>query len=672
MLCTAAVLGSRVDADLLPVASGLSRDATMDALRLGVVHQLVVADPANARMFGFRHALTRDALLGQLLPFELIELSRRVLDAIESQYPDLPGSLCELAATLAERIEDRPRAAELLLLAARRAYATGALSSTEPMLDRAWASTDPSQAIWHEIGRLLVQVRRTSGDVDRALEAGTRLLASSATPDQRVNAHLEIARASTTAVRWDEALAHVEWARRIAETLPTSPTALIELTAAEVAAGQGRFDEARARAQAALASVRGELDGDPGLVGEAWLVIGRCARMDDAGDAGDAFDRVIAIGRDHGLTTLALRGEMERASLDCWNLLPVDRILAARERAATAGALVDVAHLDNFLAWTAKDRWEPDSVDVSATRCAEAAGKLHLDVLHGMALAARAAAYGQRGDRPSMEGQIAAALKVGRGHPDVTAACSAARVCLSLVSDDLRRVSASLDLAMDRLGAAPAIGGPDRGLWVLLRIVENRGDTTMIADLEASPAISHVANKAYRSYALAVLAGRSGELAAASEHMAAGAAVVSPLAWFQRHARRVVAEAALVDGWGDPVAWLRDAVAFFDRLGQAQLASSCRGILTRAGEPLPRRARAPGSDVAADLVALGVTGREAEVLERLGAAQSTKDIATQLFLSPKTVERHTANLAAKLGVEGRAGVVAFAAAREARLTGWAD
>ena len=191
----------------------------------------------------------------------------------------------------------------------------------------------------------------------------------------------------------------------------------------------------------------------------------------------------------------------------------------------------------------------------------------------------------------------------------------------------------------------------------------------MIADLEASPAFSHVANKAYRSYALAVLSGRSGELAAASEHMADGDGAVAPLAWFQHHARRVVAEAALVDGWGDPVAWLRDAVAFFDRLGQAQLASSCRGILTRAGAPAPRRARAPGSDVAADLVALGVTGREARCSNGSGRLRSTKDIATQLFLSPKTVERHIANLAVKLGVEGRAGVVAFAAAREARLTG---
>ena len=295
------------------------------------------------------------------------------------------------------------------------------MSSSAPILDRAWAVTDPSQAIWHEIGRALVQVLRTSGHVDQALEVGTRLLASSATPFDEMHAQLELARAATTAGRWDEAAAHLDWALRTAATTHNSPNALIDLTAAEIAVGRGRFDDARACAESA--ALQAELDGDHRLVGEAWLVIGRCDRMIDGSDPAAAFDRVIAIGRDHGLTTLALRGEMERASLDCWNLLPVDRLLAVRERAAAVGALVDAAHLDNLLAWTARDRWLPDDVDVAADRCAELAGKLRLDVLHGMALAAGAAAAGQRGDRERMEAKIAAALEVSAGHPDVAAAC---------------------------------------------------------------------------------------------------------------------------------------------------------------------------------------------------------------------------------------------------------
>lgn len=665
VLSAAAVLGPRIEPGLLPVVTGLSSDTTITALRLGIEHQLITTDPADDRQFVFRHALTRDAVLSLLLPVELIDVSRRSFDAIEGHHPDFPGALCELAASLAEVIDDHVRAAELWLLAGRRAYESGAMSSSAPMLERAWALTDPSHTVWHEIGRVLVQVLRTTGHVDHALAVGTRLLASSATPFDEMHAQLALARAATTAGRWDEAAAHVDWALRIAPTTDNPPKALIDLTAAEIEAGRGRFDDARTRAESAARHA--EVDGDHRLVGEAWLVIGRCARMTDGSDPTVAFDRAIAIGRDHGLTTLALRGEMERASLDCWNLLPVDRLLAVRERAVDVGALVDAAHLDNLLAWTARDRWLPDDVDAAAGRCAELAGKLRLDVLHGMALGASAAAAGQRGERELMEARIAAALEVSAGHPDVAAACAMARVCLSLERDDLTRVSSALDQAMGRLGDAAAIGGPERGLWVLLRTIEQRGTPTMIADLEASPAFTLVANKAYRSYALAVMAGRVGDHLAATQHMADGDRAVTPLTWFQHHARRSIAETALADGWGDPVTWLRDAVIYFEQQGPDRLASRCRAMLTGAGAAVPRRTRERGHDVPTDLLAAGITAREVEVLERLAAARSTKDIAAELFVSPKTVERHISNLAVKLGLDGRAALVAFAAARAARL-----
>jgi hypothetical protein len=50
----------------------------------------------------------------------------------------------------------------------------------------------------------------------------------------------------------------------------------------------------------------------------------------------------------------------------------------------------------------------------------------------------------------------------------------------------------------------------------------------------------HGSNKAYRSYALAVLSGRSGDTIAAAEHMADGDRAVTPIAWFQHHAHRLV------------------------------------------------------------------------------------------------------------------------------------
>ncbi len=55
----------------------------------------------------------------------------------------------------------------------------------------------------------------------------------------------------------------------------------------------------------------------------------------------------------------------------------------------------------------------------------------------------------------------------------------------------------------------------------------------------------------------------------------------------------------------------------------------------------------------AALVALGLTGQEVKVLERLAAGRSNKEIARDLGLSPNTVKTHVANLYGKLEVSRR-------------------
>lgn len=55
----------------------------------------------------------------------------------------------------------------------------------------------------------------------------------------------------------------------------------------------------------------------------------------------------------------------------------------------------------------------------------------------------------------------------------------------------------------------------------------------------------------------------------------------------------------------------------------------------------------------AALAALGLTGQEVKVLERLAAGRSNKEIARDLGLSPNTVKTHVANLYAKLQVGRR-------------------
>ena len=97
----AAVLGRRFEWSLLPAAVALSELEVLAALRAGVDAQLLVVEAGGE--FNFRHALTRDAVLSDLLHAELALVSRTLLDVVEAAHPGLPGYWCEAAAGLAER-----------------------------------------------------------------------------------------------------------------------------------------------------------------------------------------------------------------------------------------------------------------------------------------------------------------------------------------------------------------------------------------------------------------------------------------------------------------------------------------------------------------------------------------------------------------------------------------
>ena len=49
----------------------------------------------------------------------------------------------------------------------------------------------------------------------------------------------------------------------------------------------------------------------------------------------------------------------------------------------------------------------------------------------------------------------------------------------------------------------------------------------------------------------------------------------------------------------------------------------------------------------------GLTGRELEVLRLVAAGRSNRDIANQLFISPKTASVHVSNILGKLGAASR-------------------
>jgi len=87
--------------------------------------------------------------------------------------------------------------------------------------------------------------------------------------------------------------------------------------------------------------------------------------------------------------------------------------------------------------------------------------------------------------------------------------------------------------------------------------------------------------------------------------------------------------------------------------GEAYVSPACSAFLLR------RRARAEALESGLAPVRL-LTTAERRVLKRIAAKRSTKDIAAEFQLSPRTIEAHRANICAKLGLKGNNSLLQFA------------
>ena len=123
--------------------------------------------------------------------------------------------------------------------------------------------------------------------------------------------------------------------------------------------------------------------------------------------------------------------------------------------------------------------------------------------------------------------------------------------------------------------------------------------------------------------------------------------------------RQIVAPAAHADGWGDPIAWLRESLATFEASGHDALAARCRVLLKELGAPVPRKGRGDTAAVPPALAALGITSREADVLALVATGATNREVAERLFISTRTVDKHVERLLQKAGTT-RAGLADLA------------
>ena len=159
-----------------------------------------------------------------------------------------------------------------------------------------------------------------------------------------------------------------------------------------------------------------------------------------------------------------------------------------------------------------------------------------------------------------MQRCIDEARAVALGVPDIEVKASTAAALLGLVEEDRaearRRLCTGLTAASQ--GGRDYSAVPAVGLLALLRRLDGGPDEA--PGIRIPERSVHFLASAFLRYADAIAAGRAGDAELATALVAEGDEILGDHGWFRHLGRRLVAEAAVADGWGDPVPWLRAAL----------------------------------------------------------------------------------------------------------------
>ncbi|HVB41728.1 MAG TPA: AAA family ATPase [Streptosporangiaceae bacterium] len=674
VLVSAAVLGRRFDWTLLPRLTGTASPEVLAALRRACDVQLIEPHYPSQAGFRFRHSLTREVIVSDLLPPDLAVRSASAAAAIEAAHAGLPGDWCELAAGLHETAGQPVQAAALLLEAGRRALRLGALTSAGASLRQARTviaqvpSADPH--LLADIDDALTSALMLAGDCDQLVAVAERLLAqldaTGTAPARQAVIRLRVARSLSEGDRVTIAEQQVAAARTLADgSADPDLGGWTDAVAARCAIDAGEPDRALDLARRSLASAEaaGLADNAAEAACEALEVIGRRERVRDTGAARSAFERAYQIGTSHELPVRRIRALHELGTIEMLEEGGSSRLSEAKRLALKSGAISTATVLDLQLANAWSLGTDLDRALAAARSCSEAAGRLGMRRVQAMALNAQACILGLRGEREHAELTADQAERMAPGDPEIlTTAWGEARVTASIFVDDRPRAleasTAAISYARKEPLTAPSLAW---GYWPLLQAISGESGRHALREARAAGAEVACWNRGCLAYAEAVLEGRDGHPDRAAELAEEGRALFLRTApWWNHVLRRLVAPAAIQDRWGEPVAWLRDAIPDLDSSGHDRLATACRGILRQVGERVPRSGRG-NADVPGNLRKLGITSREMDVFLLVGQGCSNAEIATRLFISPKTVETHTASLVAKTGRTSRRQLVAFAA-----------
>jgi DNA-binding CsgD family transcriptional regulator len=665
VLSAAATFGARFPLPVVQLATGLSDHVLLSLLQDDLAAYLVVPDEHTADWYAFRHQLSRDAVLAQLDRAEQSRLAAKVADAVDVVYPDRPGEWCEVAARLRLAAGDRLTAGHLFAEAGGRALATGAATSAVSLLDRAWELLADAPSRVDVLERLLLALAE-AGLVERALTSvGTLDQVAGLTPQRRANLHTQVAWAAAVAGRTDEALRQVAAARGLLGRDATpADTAPIDVVAAHLALDQTGTDQfADAERMARQAATVAESAALPVAACQAWQLLGAIVRHRDPDEATRCLEHANSLAARHGLPFWEIHALIRLGNDDALRTGATTRLEQARDKASRVGAVTARYQAEASIALHtilrgdhAAARALIDQVLGSTTRLKLLETTRYLTLL-------RAVCAGHTGDRTEMTAALAEferwggdlALHAPRARGLAGAFCALLEEDRTLAADELTDAPSHVDN-----GSSVYDLSSQRGLAVLLEVLSGRSGWPEYEAVVVDPASTLRWDRQFTLFAHAVLLGRSGRGVEASAAVASALTVAEPFAMSRHLGLRLVAEAALDDGWGEPATWLRAAEVYFHDREVRAVAGACRALLRRSGVRVPQR-RSGADGIPPELRSAGVTVREFEVLGLLVGRLGNQEIAARLHLSPRTVERHVCNLMTKTGLPNRIALGEYAA-----------
>ncbi|MFJ5229468.1 helix-turn-helix transcriptional regulator [Kitasatospora sp. NPDC088391] len=693
MLNVAAVLGRRFALPVLQLVTGLDDRSLLIHLRAGIDARLLSPSGPVADRYEFRHALVADALLADLLPAERAAIARRAAGEVERACPGLPGEWRQLVAVLRQSAGEPEAAARLFADAAEEAWQGGATDSAVALLERALELVGEEGAASGEVRERLVHALADSGRFDqaRALAATLPLGGPAALGEDRSAAlHLRLARAAVAAGRPADAAEQAALVRTLLTRLdsPGHACALAVVEANLVLAGVADPDDpddpapdgpndpapdapggdsaartAAAERLARHAAARAEAAGLPEVACQAWQLLSLLERRHGFDRADACLRRLLDLAVRHGLPGWQVDARLRLGVNEFMRAGESVQLERAHRAALDLGALDLVRTAEATLAMHAVLRGDYARARELADRGLAESARLRNVDHHQFLLLTRAAVAAHQGRRVEMAEVLAEFDRWdGAGSLQLPLAHGNCRAVCALLEEDRELALAEFDRARRWEARHPTVFylNGAYGLHPLLRALTGADSPERHAETAAEHAAGLAWNRQFERLAHAVHLGRAGRAAEAGAAVAEAARAARPFAMARQLGLRLVAEAALADGWGEPVPWLRSAEEYFHRAGVPAVAGACRRLLRGAGASVPQR-RGGTERVPAALRERRVTVREYEVLLLVAQRLGNQEIAARLSISPRTVEKHVASLLEKAGRPNRAALEDYAA-----------